>query len=63
MASKKKKNQADVQKELRELTKGDPAAAEKPPLSAERTKDSRFAKVSMLLSFNECLKLIPIILH
>ncbi len=39
------------------------AAAENPPLSAERTKDSRFARVSMLLPFNECLKLIPIILH
>jgi Flp pilus assembly protein TadB len=37
VASKKKKNQADVQKELRELTKGDPAAAGKPPLDLKQT--------------------------
>jgi hypothetical protein len=36
-SAKKKKSVAEVQKELRELTKGDPAAAEKPPLDLKKT--------------------------
>jgi tetratricopeptide (TPR) repeat protein len=37
VASKKKRNQAEVQKELRQLTKGDPAAPEKSPLDLKQT--------------------------
>ncbi len=46
MASKKKKNQAEVQKELRELTKGDPAAAEKPPFDLKQT----YTRVGLILA-------------
>jgi tetratricopeptide (TPR) repeat protein len=45
VASKKKKNQAEVQKELRELTKGDPAAAEKPPIDLKQT----YTRVGLIL--------------
>jgi hypothetical protein len=36
-SGKKKKSVAEVQKELRELAKGDPAAADKPPLDLKKT--------------------------
>ena len=45
MASKKKKSGAEVQKELRELTKGDPAAAEKPPVDMKQT----YTRVGLIL--------------
>jgi tetratricopeptide (TPR) repeat protein len=45
VASKKKRNQADVQKELRELTQGDPAAAEKPPIDMKQT----YTRVGLIL--------------
>ena len=49
MASKKKKNQADVQKELRELTRpggGGDAAAEKPPFDLKQT----YTRVGLILA-------------